>query len=71
MPRPLVLILTPSEWAEFEWARDYHAKPCVREQATALLKIADGKLGRWLALHGLPKEALARHGLRLGRTVRG
>jgi len=56
MPRPLVLILTPSQLKELEWARDKHALPYVRERAAASLKIAAGQSGRDVALHRLLKS---------------
>jgi transposase len=55
MPKPLVLVLTPKQWDELEWARDQYPKPYVRERAAALLKIADGRSGRDVALNGLLK----------------
>lgn len=55
MPKPLVLVLTPKQRDELEWARDHHPKPYARERAAALLKIADGRSGRDVALHGLLK----------------
>ena len=56
MPKPLVLILTPEQRADLEWARDHHPLPYVRERAAALLKIADEQSGRQVALHGLLKK---------------
>jgi transposase len=56
MAKPLVLILTPRQRADLEWARDRHPLPYIRERAAALLKIADGQSGRAVALHGLLKK---------------
>lgn len=53
MPKPLVLVLTSNQRDELEEARDHHPKPYVRERAAALLKIADGRSGRDVALNGL------------------
>ena len=55
MAKPLVLVLTPKQRDELEWARDHHPLAYVRERAAALLKIADGQSGRQVALHGLLK----------------
>lgn len=55
MAKPLVLVLTPKQLEELEWARDKHPRPYVRERAAALLKIADGRSGRDVAQHGLLK----------------
>jgi transposase len=56
MAKPLELDLSDSERQELEETRDYREKAYVRERAAALLKIADGYSGRWVALHGLGKE---------------
>jgi len=55
MPEALSLILTPTQLAELERARDKHPRPYVRERAAALLKIATGHSGRQVAQHGLLK----------------
>lgn len=55
MPKPLTIKLKPEQRRELEQARDHHQKPHVRERAAAILKIADGKSGRQVALDGLLK----------------
>ena len=35
--------------------RDRHEKPYLRERAAAVLKVAAGHSGNWVALHGLLK----------------
>jgi transposase len=50
-----VLILTPQQRTDLEWARDHHSRPYVRERAAALLKIADGHSGREVARNRLLK----------------
>ena len=55
MAKPLVLVLTPTQRTDLEWARDKHPYPYVRERAAALLKVADGQSGRQVAQHGLLK----------------
>lgn len=49
MPRPLQLPLSAEEYAALVAARDHHAKPYVRERASALLKVAAGHSVRWVA----------------------
>ncbi len=56
MPKPIQLVLTAEERKELERIRDRHPKPYVRERAAALLKIAAGRSGRDVALHGLLKR---------------
>jgi len=56
MPKPIQLVLTAQERKELERIRDRHPKPYVRERAAALLKIAAGRSGRDVALHGLLKR---------------
>lgn len=36
--------------------RDLADKPYLRERASAILQVADGCSGRWVALHGLLKQ---------------
>lgn len=55
MAKPLVILLTPEQQTELEWARDKHPYPYVRERAAAVLKVADGLSSRQVALHGLLK----------------
>lgn len=55
MPKPLELILTPEQRGELEKARDTHPKSYMRERSAALLKIADGKSGLYVARYGLLK----------------
>ena len=53
MPEPIRLILTDEEREQLEAVRDRDPKPHAREKAAALLKIADGHSGNWVARHGL------------------
>jgi transposase len=53
MPGRLELVVEPEERAELVKVRDHHPKPYMRERAAALLKIADGVSGRWVARYGL------------------
>jgi len=55
MPKSLTIELKAEQRRELEHARDHHEKPHVRERAAAILKIADGKSGRQVALDGLLK----------------
>lgn len=56
MPNPLELTLTDEQRAELVAARDHDLRPYMREHAGAILKIADGRSGRQVALQGLLKE---------------
>jgi transposase len=49
----LRLDLTADQRAELEHMRDHHPRPYLRERAAALLKIADGMSGTYVAAHGL------------------
>ncbi len=53
--KPLVVELTGAQRLELERIRDTAPKPYVRERAAAILKIADGRSARDVALHGLLK----------------
>lgn len=53
MPTPYELPLTSEERTTLIEARDHHPTAYVRERAGALLKIADGHSGRWVARCGL------------------
>jgi hypothetical protein len=55
MPKPLTIVLEPKQQRELEHTRDRDKKPYLRERAAALLKIADGKSARQVALDGLLK----------------
>ena len=55
MPAKLRLELTAQEVLDLEELRDHATKPYLRERAAAILKIAEGKSGRKVALHGLLK----------------
>jgi transposase len=52
MPEPLKIDLKLAQRQELEYARDHHEKPYVREQASAIFKVADGMSGRQVALYG-------------------
>lgn len=56
MPKTLNIDLTANERKELIEMRDTHAKPHMRERATAILKIAAGESGRQVALNGLLKK---------------
>ncbi len=36
--------------------RDHAAKPYLRERASAILQVAEGRSGRWVALNGLLRQ---------------
>ena len=49
MPKPLTLELTEPQRQELLWHRDHDPKPYVRERCAALLMIAAGNSGRYVA----------------------
>jgi len=51
----IVLELDSCARKELEDIRDTDSKAYMRERASALLQIADGKSGRWVAFNGLLK----------------
>lgn len=53
MPKRRYLTLSESQRAELEQIARRDSRPYMRERASALLQIADGKSGHWVALHGL------------------
>ena len=53
MAKRLTLELSDEKRRELEAVRDKDARPYMRERAAALLKIADGASGRWVAASGL------------------
>lgn len=55
MPRATVLQLNETQRTALIAARDHHAKPYIREQAAALLRIADGASIRRVARSGVLK----------------
>lgn len=55
MYKPLVVQLSSEQRRQLERIRDTAPKPYVRERAAAILKIADGRSARDVALHGLLK----------------
>lgn len=55
MPAKLRLELTTQEVLDLEELRDHASKSYLRERAAAILKIAEGKSGREVALNGLLK----------------
>ena len=54
-PQPLELHLTDAQHAALTHARDHHAKPYVREQAAAILRVADGRSVRQVSAAGILK----------------
>ena len=56
MPKRRTIDLRVEEKAELVEMRDYAEKPYLRERASAILQVAEGRSGRWVALHGLLKR---------------
>ena len=55
MPNPIQIELSDSQRAELEDVRDHAPEPYLRERASAIIKIADGRSGRDVALNGCIK----------------
>lgn len=55
MPKRRYFNPTDTQRKELERIRDTHEKPYMREKASALLQIADGRSPHAVALHGLLK----------------
>lgn len=55
IPKIRTLTLTNEEKVELVELRDHAAKPYIRERASAILQVASGRSGRWVALEGLLK----------------
>jgi transposase len=53
MPKRRYFNPTEEQRKELENIRNHHGKPYMREKASALLQIADGKSAHEVALHGL------------------
>jgi len=53
IPKPRTITLTTEEKAELIQVRDHHDTPYLRERAAAILQVAEGHSGRWVALNGL------------------
>ena len=53
MPKYRSISLTGEEKADLIEIRDHAKKPYLRERASAILQVSDGRSGRWVALHGL------------------
>ncbi len=49
------LVFSSKERARLSRFRDRHAIPYLRERASAMLTVADGKSPHWVAQHGLLK----------------
>lgn len=49
--KQLIIALTDEERQALEKVRDRHPKPYMRERATAILKVADGRSVNWVAQH--------------------
>ena len=56
MPNYRTVTLTTEEKADLIELRDYANKPYLRERASAILQVVDGRSGRWVALNGLLKR---------------
>ncbi len=67
MTAPLTINLTEEQQSELEQIRNCHELPYMRERATAILKIAEGRSGRQVAQSGLLKP---RHKVTLYEWVR-
>lgn len=55
MPRPLEIHLTDAQRTALIDARDHHSKPYIREQAAAILRVADRRSVRQVAAAGILK----------------
>jgi len=53
MPKRRYLTLSESQRAELKHVLRRDSRPYMRERASALLQIADGRSAHWVALHGL------------------
>jgi transposase len=53
MPKYRTISLTSEEKADLIEMRDHAKKPYLRERASAILQVSEGRSGRWVALHGL------------------
>lgn len=53
MPKARTITLTTEEKAELIEMRDHADKPYLRERASAILQVAQGHSGRWVARNGL------------------
>lgn len=56
MPKRFYLELTEAQRTELERVRKSHAKPYLRERASAVLKVSDGHSMNWVAENGLLKR---------------
>lgn len=56
MPKRYRVELSAEQRAELEGVRDHDQKAYLREKAAAILKIAEGQSGLWVAEHGLLKS---------------
>jgi hypothetical protein len=55
IPQPFTLLLTDAQRAALVQACDHHVKPYIREQAAAILRVADGQSIRQVAATGILK----------------
>jgi transposase len=53
MPKYRTVTLTDEDKAELTKLRNQADKPYLRERASAILQVADGRSARWVALNGL------------------
>ena len=53
MPGRRAVEMTELERARLEHMSRHDPRPYMREKAAAVLKVADGRSGRWVALYGL------------------
>ena len=58
MPKYRTISLTDEEKADLIEIRDHAKKPYLRERASAILQVSEGRSGRWVALHGLLRRRL-------------
>jgi transposase len=56
MPKYRTVTLTNEEEAELIKLRNQADKPYLRERASAILQVASGRSGRWVALNGLLQD---------------
>jgi transposase len=56
MPKPRTITLTTEEKVELIDLRDHADKPYLRERASAILQVAEGRSGCWVALNGLLRQ---------------
>ena len=56
MPKQRHLMLSETQQSELEHVLRRDPRPYMRERASALLQMADGRSAQWVALHGLLRQ---------------